>query len=107
MQSAHAYSLPFEQDYCSHPSACLEPDVLIIGSGIGLYAALHLIRSLRADFSAAASIVVADAGPFDLNVHLGDQPGFQRRRFILEPGRIGGKFAVWGLSIPRPRDYLL
>jgi hypothetical protein len=111
MKSAHAnsnlYQHLLEQEYCSHPSVCLDPDILIIGSGIGLYAATHLIRLLSARFSATARIVLVDAGPFDLIGHIGDQPGFQRRPFILHPERVGGKFVCWGLSIPWPRPYLL
>jgi hypothetical protein len=101
------YPLLLEQDYCSPPSSCLSPDILIIGSGLGTYAANYLVNRLNANSSRPLQVVVVDSGPFDQIGHIGDYPGFQRRRFIQNPERMGGKTLVWGLSVPRPRGALL
>lgn len=97
-----------EKLYCSHPRHCLNPDVLIIGSAIGLSSAHFLVEQFRHRAGRVPSIVVADAGPFDHLTHLAHVPGFKRIGFLqTSMEHIGGKLVFWGLSVPRPPAWLL
>jgi len=86
-----------ESIYCTDPRNVPNPDVLIIGSAIGLFAATDLLAK------DAHRILVVDAGPFDLPTHLGNT-AIPRLQFILDGGkRVSGKLALWGVSTPRPQ----
>lgn len=104
----YSYPVTAERLYCSHPRYCIEPDVLIIGSAVGLYSARFLVDQFLRTAGRVPHIVVADAGPFDLMNHLGQSQGFKRVGF-LQAGmeRVGGKLVFWGLSAPRPPARLL
>lgn len=93
-----------ENDYCTPPAECLEPDVAIVGSAIGTYAARQMIRAAQEEAGRIPSVSVLEAGPFDLMGHVGDHPGYDRGGFIGRPERLGGKLMVWGVSTPRPRS---
>lgn len=98
MNSQH-YTLPYENTYGVHPADCPSPDVVIVGSGIGLAMAHHLI-SLRPEL--ATRIVIVDGGPLDILTHISntDVP----RLPLLTEGKahFGGKLSLWGVSTPRP-----
>lgn len=96
------YPLVREQTYCS-PPLHLQPDILFVGSGIGLAALWHLVEYCRRQRLPCPTIVVVDAGPFDQECHIGDNPGYCRSRYIRSPERLGGKLVIWGVSTPRPR----
>ncbi len=98
------YPFIHERTYCSMPADSLNPDIVFVGSGIGLSAAWHLVWFCREHSIPIPKIVVLDAGPFDLPCHLGDLPGYARFPFIQSPERLGGKLSIWGVSIPRPRE---
>lgn len=101
---AESYPLIHERTYCSSPAGSLEPDIVFVGSGIGLASASYLMRVCQEHSIPIPKIVVLDAGPFDLHCHLGDLPGYARLPFIQSPERLGGKLSIWGVSIPRPRE---
>ena len=98
------YTLMSEQQYCSLPDDCLSPDILFIGSAIGLASADYLRQEAKNVLGHVPRIVIAEAGPFELWSHVGDVPGVRRLAYIKNPGRVGGDLTVWGVSTPRPRD---
>lgn len=99
MSFGNGYPSPYEREYCAVPADCTAPQVLFIGSGVGLYAARYLsavCQQLR------TGIVVVDAGSLDLLTHVSnmDVPRFP----ILKEAstHFGGKLNLWGTSAPRP-----
>src|SRR5207237_5595640 len=99
MLSKTSYASAYEKEYCVAPEECLRPDVLVLGSAVGLYATKYLAGispKLR------PRIVVADAGGMDLLTHVSnmDVPRFP----LLKEGaaHFGGKLCLWGTSAPRP-----
>jgi len=93
------YPSPYEREYCAMLEACLRPDVLFLGSAVGLSAAAYLSAICP---SIRPEIVVADAGGLDLLTHVCnmDVPRFP----LLREGaaHFGGKLCLWGSSAPRP-----
>jgi hypothetical protein len=93
------YSSPYEMEYCAIPENCLRPDVLFLGSAVGLSAAAHLAAICP---SSRSGIVVADAGGLDLLTHVSnmDVPRFPLLKEAA--AHFGGKLCLWGTSAPRP-----
>lgn len=83
------YTLMSEQQYCSLPDDCLSPDILFIGSAIGLASADYLRQEAKNVLGHVPRIVIAEAGPFELWSHVGDVPGVRRLAYIKNPGRVG------------------
>lgn len=102
--SDKSYFTPYESLYCSPPEANLQPKLLILGSGVGLYAAEYFCQICPA---LASDVVVADLGGLDILTHIGntDFPRFP----LLRQGapHFGGKLSLWGNSAPRPSGDVL
>jgi len=93
------YLSPYEKEYCATPERCLRPEVLFLGSAVGLSAAAYLSTicpRLR------PGIVVADSGGLDLLTHVSnmDVPRFPLLKEAA--AHFGGKLCLWGTSAPRP-----
>src|SRR5579864_2198512 len=101
MLSKTRYDSPYEKEYCVPPEDCLRPDVLILGSAVGLYATTYLYGISP---NLGDRIVLADAGGMDLLTHVSnmDVPRFPLLKEAA--AHFGGKLCLWGTSAPRPPD---
>jgi hypothetical protein len=52
------YHSPYEREYCTHPEICIRPDVLFLGSAVGLYAANYMY-SICPDAALSLQILAA------------------------------------------------
>lgn len=91
-----------EAEFCCAPADCADPDVVIIGAGIGLAFAKLLWRRMSVMMGRPVRIVVVDSGPLDLLTHVA-HTNFPRWPIIkASTERVGGKLCLWGVSAPRP-----
>lgn len=94
--------LTFERLYASTPADCRRCDLLVIGSGIGLAVAAHLVDTYGGQFG--SRIVVVDAGPLDVITHFAHSRFPRHPVLRLDEQRVGGRLTLWGMSAPRPRE---
>ena len=100
----HGYEQPYEKSFCAVPAACRRPEVLFLGSGVGLWAASSLSGRLP---GLGGGLAVVDRGGLEVLTHVGNTdfpryPLLRARRPLF-----GGLLSQWGVSAPRPpADYL-
>ena len=84
--------LAAEHEYYSGPAECLRPDVLVVGSAVGM-ASLHYLLSQMSARGLDLSAVLAEAGPMDF-LSYAAHSRVSRGRFVRRPGRLGGNLVL-------------